>query len=53
MSTSLDQLRVDIVGSFLRPPELKRAAAAFAELRKVALKLLILVIALALVRASV
>jgi len=28
---SLDQLRVDIVGSFLRPPELKRAAAAFAE----------------------
>jgi 5-methyltetrahydropteroyltriglutamate--homocysteine methyltransferase len=28
--TSLDLLRVDIVGSFLRPPALKAAAAAFA-----------------------
>jgi 5-methyltetrahydropteroyltriglutamate--homocysteine methyltransferase len=28
--TSLDQLRVDIVGSFLRPPNLKQAAAAYA-----------------------
>jgi 5-methyltetrahydropteroyltriglutamate--homocysteine methyltransferase len=27
---SLDDLRVDIVGSFLRPPDLKRAGAAFA-----------------------
>src|SRR5580692_12953138 len=27
---SLDQLRVDIVGSFLRPPALKHAATAFA-----------------------
>ncbi len=27
---SLDRLRVDIVGSFLRPPALKHAAAAFA-----------------------
>jgi 5-methyltetrahydropteroyltriglutamate--homocysteine methyltransferase len=27
---TLDNLRVDIVGSFLRPPELKRAGAAFA-----------------------
>jgi 5-methyltetrahydropteroyltriglutamate--homocysteine methyltransferase len=27
---SLDGLRVDIVGSFLRPPDLKRAGAAFA-----------------------
>jgi 5-methyltetrahydropteroyltriglutamate--homocysteine methyltransferase len=29
-ATSLDQLRVDIVGSFLRPPALKHAATAFA-----------------------
>jgi 5-methyltetrahydropteroyltriglutamate--homocysteine methyltransferase len=28
---SLNDLRVDIVGSFLRPPELKRAGAAFAD----------------------
>ena len=27
----LDDLRVDIVGSFLRPPDLKRAGAAFAD----------------------
>ena len=29
-ATSLDHLRVDIVGSFLRPPALKHAATAFA-----------------------